>query len=199
VRRKRQAFAADAVSLWRLNQSLPVINELARSNTIRYSELSRPIQLQYGTIQRPRRLRLRSDRLTGSLEFSGSEDTTLNTSGIADQPSGAVTMPTTTPGPATPATTSPTRRPRRSLHHARRGGSKTPRLSIRRDRDLEKSLFPQILKNDFSPMFAKTVPYFQWVKAARFIQKHPIPPASPAGYIPLNSSLKVRVRAAARA
>ena len=66
VRRKRQAFAADAVSLWRLNQSLPVINELARSNTIRYSELSRPIQLQYGTIQRPRRLRLRSDRLHGS-------------------------------------------------------------------------------------------------------------------------------------
>jgi hypothetical protein len=30
ARRKPKAFAADAVSLWRLNQSTPVINNLAR-------------------------------------------------------------------------------------------------------------------------------------------------------------------------
>src|ERR1017187_334754 len=35
ARRKPQAFAADAVSLWRLNQSRPVINNLAGSTKSR--------------------------------------------------------------------------------------------------------------------------------------------------------------------
>jgi len=63
ARRKPQVFAADAVSLWRLNQNWPVIKYSAPNNDSRWSALSKPIHFEYSTAERPRRLRLRSCRL----------------------------------------------------------------------------------------------------------------------------------------
>jgi hypothetical protein len=67
VRRKPQAFAADAVNLWVLNPSLLIINELGVYNAMpRWRTDSAPYSCQYGTMSRPRGLRLRSHRQTGS-------------------------------------------------------------------------------------------------------------------------------------
>ncbi len=68
-----------------------------------------------------------------------------------------------------------------------------------RDRMSARKRSPPFQKNDFSPMFAKTILYFQRFTAARFTQKRPIPPASLTGYKPLKSSLKVTFKAVARA
>ena len=56
------------MSLWRLNQSTPVISYLAKINESRRSDLYEPIHPEYGTVERPRRLRLRSSRLSGHLD-----------------------------------------------------------------------------------------------------------------------------------
>ena len=67
------------------------------------------------------------------------------------------------------------------------------------DRVRIKFTYPHNFKNDFSPMFAKTMPCFQWVTAARFVQKRGISTGLPYGYKPLKSSLSVTFKAAARA
>jgi len=53
----------------------------------------------------------------------------------------------------------------------RQGWLEKPIVDLPEDRAQTKLTWRQLKKNDFSPMFARTLPCFQRVTAARFVQK----------------------------
>lgn len=65
-----------------------------------------------------------------------------------------------------------------SLHHDREGWFENHAVTLDADRAQTKLTCRQLEKNNFSPMFAKMVLCFQWVTAARFVQKRRIPAAN---------------------